>query len=245
MNSNIILGKDMAKVIIISGAGISAESGISTFRDSYGLWEKHKIEDVCTIGCLEKNRKATLDFYDLRRTELKNKEPNHAHKVISKLKEKYKNKIAVITQNVDDMFERAGCKEVIHLHGFLRELRCESCENIIDITYEKQYLNYEFCPNCNNLLRPNIVFFGEMVPKYQEMFMEFNDCEFLVVIGTSGAVINTDMFLNPDIKISILNNIEPSDYLIEELYTKVLHKKATIAIDEIAFDIENYLENLK
>lgn len=235
----------MAKVIILSGAGISAESGISTFRDSGGLWENHKIEDVCMLGCLEKNRVKTLNFYDSRRVELKDKEPNHAHKVIANLKEKYKDKIAVITQNVDDMFEKAGCVDVLHLHGFLKEVKCESCEKIVDISYEKQLNNFEVCPKCDNFLRPNIVFFGEMAPKYQDMFMEFNDCEVLVVIGTSGAVINTDMFLNPDIKLSILNNIEPSDYLMEELYTKVLHKEATKAIDEIVFDIEEFLTNGK
>lgn len=235
----------MAKVIILSGAGISAESGISTFRDSGGLWENHKIEDVCMLGCLEKNRVETLNFYDSRRVELKDKEPNHAHKVIANLKEKYKDKIAVITQNVDDMFEKAGCVDVLHLHGFLKEVKCESCENIVNISYEKQLGSFEVCPKCDNFLRPNIVFFGEMAPKYQDMFMEFNDCEVLVIIGTSGAVINTDMFLNPDIKLSILNNIEPSDYLMEELYTKVLHKEATKAIAEIAFDIEEFLTNGK
>ena len=231
----------MAKVIILSGAGISAESGISTFRDGGGLWEKHKIEDVCYAGCLEKNRKLTIDFYNARREELKDKKPNHAQKVIAKLKDKYKEQIAVITQNVDDMFEKAGCYEVLHLHGFLRELRCEKCENIVDIAYEKQDMTNKNCPKCQNHLRPNIVFFGEMAPKYQDMYKEFDDCEFFVVIGTSGAVINTDMFLNPDIKVSILNNLEPSGYLMEEVYTKVLHKKATEAIDEIAFDIEDFL----
>lgn len=235
----------MAKIIILSGAGISAESGILTFRDSGGLWENHKIEDVCMLGCLEKNRVKTLNFYDSRRVELKDKEPNHAHKVIANLKEKYKDKIAVITQNVDDMFEKAGCVDVLHLHGFLKEVKCESCENIVNISYKKQLGSFEVCPKCDNFLRPNIVFFGEMAPKYQDMFMEFNDCEVLVVIGTSGAVINTDMFLNPDIKLSILNNIEPSDYLMEELYTKVLHKEATKAIDEIVFDIEEFLTNGK
>ena len=231
----------MAKVIILSGAGISAESGISTFRDGGGLWEKHKIENVCYAGCLEKNRKLTIDFYNSRREELKDKKPNHAHKVIAKLKDKYKDQIAVITQNVDDMFEKAGCDEVLHLHGFLRELKCEKCENIVDIAYEKQDMTNENCPKCQNHLRPNIIFFGEMAPKYQDMYKEFDDCEFFVVIGTSGAVINTDMFLNPDIKVSILNNLEPSGYLMEEVYTKVLHKKATEAIDEIAFDIEDFL----
>ena len=231
----------MAKVIILSGAGISAESGISTFRDSNGLWEKYKIKDICTVGCLHKNRKATIDFYDYRRSELKDKEPNYAHKVISQLKSKYPNDIAVITQNVDDMFEKADCTDVLHLHGFLKELKCKKCNTILDIGYEKQSGNYESCSRCNKLLRPNIVFFGEQAPKYKDMYKEFMSCEVLVVMGTSGAVINADMFLNSQIKLSILNNLEPSSYINDSLYSKVLYKKVTLAIDEIADDIENYL----
>lgn len=231
----------MAKVIILSGAGISAESGISTFRNTNGLWEKYKIKDICTVGCLHKNRKATIEFYDYRRSELKDKEPNYAHKVISQLKSKYPNEIAVITQNVDDMFEKADCPDVLHLHGFLKELKCKKCNSILDIGYEKQSGNYESCSKCNKLLRPKIVFFGEQAPKYKDMYKEFKSCEVLVVIGTSGAVINTDMFLNSQIKLSILNNLEESSYINDSLYSKVLYKKATLAIDEIADDIENYL----
>jgi NAD-dependent deacetylase len=231
----------MAKVIILSGAGISAESGIPTFRESDGLWGKYKIQDVCMVGCLHKNRKATIEFYDYRRSELKDKEPNYAHKVISQLKSKYPNEIAVITQNVDDMFEKADCSDVLHLHGFLKELKCKKCNTILDIGYEKQSGNYESCSKCNKLLRPNIVFFGEHAPKYKDMYKEFKSCEVLVVIGTSGTVINTDMFLNSQIKFSVLNNLEESLYINDSLYSKVLYKKATLAIDEIADDIEKYL----
>lgn len=231
----------MAKVIIFSGAGISAESGISTFRDSDGLWENHRIEDVCKRGCLDTNREMTIKFYDMLRTGLKDKEPNHAHKVVSKLKNKYPNEISVVTQNVDDMFEKAGCDDLIHVHGFLKELRCENCNHIENIDYEAQFEKHENCPNCNNLLRPNIVFFGDDAPKYQKMYKEFDDCEVFVVIGTSGAVVNTDMFLNPDIKISIVNNLEPSFYINHEVYTKAIFKPASKAIDEIALDIEEFL----
>lgn len=231
----------MAKVVILSGAGISAESGISTFRDEDGLWENHKIEEVCTNGCLNKFREKTIKFYDMLRVGLKTKEPNHAHKIVAKLKNKYPNDIAVITQNIDDLFERANCKDVVHLHGFLKELRCENSDNILNIGYEEQFEKYENCPNCNSLLRPNIVFFGDPAPKYQDMYDELSNCEVFVVIGTSGAVINTDMFLNPKMKLSILNNLKPSRYINDRLYTKVLYTKASLAIDEIAKDIEEYL----
>ena len=231
----------MAKVIILSGAGISAESGISTFRDEDGLWENHNIEDICTSGCLDFNRENTIKFYDMLRVNLKDKEPNYAHIVVSQLKNKYPNDIAVITQNVDDMFERAGCKDILHLHGFLQELRCGKCNTILNIEYEEQFDKHENCPNCNNLLRPNIVFFGENAPKYEDMYKKFDDCEVFVVIGTSGAVIYTDMFLNPQIKLSILNNLQESPFINDSVYSKVLYKKATLAIDEIASDIEEYL----
>ena len=226
----------MAKVIILSGAGISAESGISTFRDEDGLWENHDIADICSSGCLDINRENTIKFYDMLRVNLKDKEPNHAHKVVAQLENKYPNDIAIITQNVDDMFEKAGCNDVLHLHGFLQELRCVKCKKILNIKYEEQFGKYENCPKCNKLLRPN-----ENAPNYQDMYKKFDDCEVFVVIGTSGAVIHTDMFLNPQIKLSILNNLQESQFINDSVYSKVLYKKATLAIDEIASDIEKYL----
>ena len=139
------------------------------------------------------------------------------------------------------MFEKANCKDVLHLHGFLQELRCVNCNNIVNIGYEEQIKKHETCPKCSGFLRPNIVFFAEDAPKYINMYNEFYDCEVLVVIGTSGAVINTDRLLTSKIKFSILNNLERSVFLNDSLYSKVLYKKASLAIDEIQRDIEEYL----
>ena len=233
----------MAKVIIFSGAGISAESGISTFRDTGGLWENYKIEEICSAGCLDWNYDATIEFYDKRREDIKDKEPNRAHCEIARLKKEFADEIAVITQNVDDMFEKAGCEDVLHLHGFLREVRCESCGFLDDIGYAKLSDVYDACPRCSEKLRPNVVFFGEAAPKYADMYRELDDCEMLVVIGTSGNVINTDMFLNSQIRYSILNNLEPSEAINDALYSKVLYKRATEAIDEIVGDVEEFLES--
>ena len=231
----------MAKVIIFSGAGISAESGISTFRDSDGLWENYKIEEICSAGCLEWNYDETISFYDKRRLNIQDKKPNKAHKEIKKLVDKYPDEVKIITQNVDDLFEKAGCKDVLHLHGFLREIRCEKCGFLDDIGYEKLHNAHSFCPNCKHDLRPNVVFFGEAAPKYQDLYKELDDCEMLVVIGTSGNVINTDMFLQGGISYSTLNNLEQSSAIDDNLYTKVLYKKATEAIDEIVSDVESFL----
>jgi NAD-dependent deacetylase len=232
----------MAKVIIFSGAGISAESGISTFRDSDGLWEEYKIEEICIAGCLVWNRDKTIEFYDKRREDIKDKVPNKAHIKIKELVDKYPNDIKIITQNVDDLFEKAGCKDVVHLHGFLKEIVCQKCFHIEDIGYKKLDETFSSCPKCGGDMRPNIVFFNEVAPKYQELYKELEDCEMFVVIGTSGNVINTDMLVSSGIKYSILNNLEPSDAIDDKLYSKVLYKKVTQAIDEIVCDVEEFLK---
>ena len=234
----------MAKVVVFSGAGISAESGISTFRDSGGLWENYKIEEICSAGCLDWNYDATIEFYDKRREEIADKEPNKAHKAFVALKKRYSKDVALITQNVDDLFEKAGCEDILHLHGFLREVRCEACGFLDDIGYAKLREVYaDGCPRCSHSLRPNVVFFGEAAPKYADMYKKLQDCEMLIVVGTSGNVINTDMFLNSQIKYSILNNLEPSPAIDDRLYSKVLYKKASEAVDEIVGDVEAFLEN--
>ena len=236
----------MARVMILSGAGISAESGISTFRDSGGLWDEYDVSVICQADSLEKNEDITIEFYDKRRAELQDKEPNHAHRVVAQIKEKYGSDIAVITQNVDNLFEKAGMasEDVIHLHGFMPELRCRnsSCNIVYNVGYENQESFHDgICPACGSSLRPNIVFFGEAAPMYERLNQEINDCELLVVIGTSGYVINTDT-LTQYVKRSVLNNLEPSDAINDRLYTKVLYKSATEAIDEIAQNIDDLME---
>lgn len=230
----------MARVVIFSGAGISAESGLSTFRDTGGLWEKYRIEEICTAGCLSWNRENTLTFYDARREQLNSVKPNAAHYTIAKLQEKYPNDIALITQNVDDLFERAGCKDILHLHGFLPRLRCEKCSATELIGYAKQERVFT-CKRCNGSLRPDIVFFGEPTPMYEHLYEAMEDCEFLAIIGSSGNVIAMDHFAL-HVKVSILNNLEKSDAINERVYSKVLHQKATEAVDEIVADVKVFLQ---
>lgn len=230
----------MAKVVIFSGAGISAESGLSTFRDADGLWEKYRIEEICQAGCLSWNRENTLAFYDARREQLSAVEPNAAHHAIAKLQEKYPDDIAIITQNVDDLFERAGCQNVLHLHGFLPRLRCEQCGATQIIGYTKQDRTFT-CKSCNGSLRPDIVFFGESAPMYEHLYEAMEECQFLAIIGSSGNVVAMDHFVL-HVKVSILNNLERSDAINERVYTKVLYKKATEAVDEIVGDVERFLQ---
>ncbi len=234
----------MSKVLILSGAGISAESGISTFRDSDGLWENYRIEDVCSAGCLETNGEATRKFYDARRADIKDKEPNHAHRVIAELKHQFPNDINILTQNVDNLFEKAGLKrdELIHLHGFLTELRCMSCDEVYDIGYKAQDEAFGgVCPKCSGDARPNIVFFGEAAPEYEKLTRALNECQLIVVIGTSGNVLDVTYFAQLT-EYSILNNLEKSDAIDDSYFTKVYYAKATDAIDLIAEYIEEFLQ---
>lgn len=229
------------KVVILSGAGLSASSGISTFRDEDGLWEKHDIKDICSAGCLEWNYDATINFYNQRREDIKDKLPNNAHKMCAKLKEKYPDKIEIITQNVDDLLEKAECKDVLHLHGFLKELRCISCEQIVDVEYDIQDKSNSTCSSCGSKMRPNIVFFGEAAPKYETMHKILNECGLLVVIGTSGYVIDVS-FLTQYADYAILNNLEPSEAIYDECFTKVYYEDANTAYEKIEKDIKNFIE---
>ena len=230
----------MARVVIFSGAGISAESGLSTFRDTGGLWEKYRIEEICQAGCLSWNRENTLTFYDARRAQLSDVLPNAAHEAIAKLQALYPKDIAIITQNVDDLFERAGCTDVLHLHGFLSNIRCEKCSSTQAIGYTKQDRSLT-CKACGGSLRPDIVFFGDPAPMYQYLYEAMEDCEFLIIIGSSGNVVGMDQFAL-HVKTSILNNLEKSPAIDERVYTKVLYKKATEAVDEIVADVKRFLE---
>jgi NAD-dependent deacetylase len=235
----------MAKVVVLSGAGISAESGISTFRDSDGLWENHDVKVICNYDSMQKHESKTIGFYDMLRTGLETKEPNQAHKVLAELKHQYPEDIAIITQNIDDLFEKAGLSEdeLIHLHGFLPELRCQECATLYNISYKETYdFNNGYCKECDGKLRPNIVFFGEQAPKYEDLNRELNDCEMFVVIGTSGNVIGVNHIASA-VDIAILNNLEPSYAIEERFFSKVIYDKASVAIDEIADIIEEYIDN--
>ena len=174
----------MAKVIIFSGAGISAESGISTFRDSDGLWENHRVQDVATYDAWKKNKQLVLDFYNQRRQQLLQCEPNDAHKLLVRLEEKYN--VNIITQNIDDLHERAGSTNILHLHGELFKVRSTLDEHLI---YEwKKDLNVGDKCEKGAQLRPHIVWFGEAVPMIEVAAKITQTADIFIVIGTSMVV---------------------------------------------------------
>ncbi len=231
-------------IIIFTGAGLSASSGISTFRDKNGLWENYDIREICSAGCLDWNYDKTIEFYNKRREAIKDKKPNNAHLMCKRLEDKYPKRIKIITQNVDNLLEKAKCKDVLHLHGFLEEIRCMDCAHIVNIKYDKQDSSNSFCPKCNGKMRPNVVFFGEMAPKYKIMYDLIVNCDLLVVIGTSGNVIDLSQ-LSYFSKYSILNNLERSKAINEDDFDKIYYEDANIAYKKIEKDIENFIKNGK
>lgn len=181
------------KVLFFSGAGLSAGSGIPTFRDTDGLWEKYDLDMVCNESTWKKNRKLVHEFYSSRRMALNSVKPNKAHELISQYQKDTRFDIINITQNVDDLLERAGCDNVLHVHGKLTEMKCESCGNIWDIGYV-EWTENDKCPKCDSVkgVRPNIVMFGGVALNYSKMYKAFESLstfDNVIMIGTSGSVI--------------------------------------------------------
>lgn len=170
------------KLVVFSGSGISAESGINTFRDSGGLWENYRIEDVATPQAWQKNKQLVLAFYNQRRKQVLEAVPNLAHKILCELENKFE--VVVITQNVDDLHERAGSRKVIHLHGELLKSRSTVNPNLI-YPINGWELNIGDKCELGSQLRPHIVWFGEMVPEMENAIFEVKTADIFVVIGTS------------------------------------------------------------
>jgi NAD-dependent deacetylase len=240
----------MKKVMILSGAGLSAESGIRTFRDHDGLWEEYDVMTVCSTEGWEKDRDLVTRFYNARRKDLADKEPNAAHIAIARLQEKYPGRIWNLTQNVDDLLERAGCDDVIHLHGTLRDLRCESCGHVWDIGFTEQ-TEHDCCPRCESAqVRHNVVMFGESAPMYRKIYEAVADSQLFVAIGTSGQVIDI-VPLAKEFDRSILVNPKREEYVtmfgsfdqyIDEFFTDFLQMGAVAAAEPMTEMIEAFLD---
>lgn len=175
------------KIVILTGAGISAESGIATFRGPGGLWEGHRVEDVCTPEALRSDPELVHRFYDLRRAALEQVTPNAAHEALAALDRAWTGELLIITQNVDDLHERAGTKRLLHMHGALRSALCAACGT--RSVHDGPLPPGSRCETCGApKLRPDIVFFGEMPYEMDRIGDAIGSCDLFVSIGTSGAV---------------------------------------------------------
>lgn len=178
-------GMEKKRIVVLTGAGVSAESGISTFRDSDGLWEHYRVEDVATHEAYERDPALVLDFYNQRRRQLAEVQPNEAHRQLARLEERYS--VEVITQNIDNLHERAGSSRVLHLHGELTKGRSDARPELtVDIGYSDIRLG-DLAPD-GTQLRPHIVWFGEAVPNIEPAAELCSEAEIFIVVGTSMAV---------------------------------------------------------
>ena len=171
----------MKKIVVFTGAGISAESGLGTFRDSGGLWDNYKIEDVATPDAFKKNPELVLEFYNIRRRQLLSSSPNSAHYALNKLQQNFN--LQVITQNIDDLHERSGSNNVLHLHGELRQSKSTLDNKLYEIEGTELTLG-DLCPN-GAQLRPNVVWFGEAVPMMDVAIEIVKTADIFIIIGTS------------------------------------------------------------
>ena len=235
-------------IMIISGAGLSAESGIRTFRDHDGLWENYDVMQVCSTQGWEADRELVTQFYNARRKDLHDKEPNKAHLALAELEKKYPSQLYNLTQNVDNLLEKAGCQEVIHLHGTLTDLRCEECGHVWDVGYSAQE-DDEACPRCeSSSVRHNVVMFGEAAPAYERIYEAISNSKLLIAIGTSGQVIDI-VPIASEFKHSILINPKREEHMstfgdryIDEHFEHFLQMGAGEAVDEMMNLIQEFMD---
>src|SRR5688572_13835118 len=223
----------MRKIVVLTGAGISAESGIKTFRDAGGLWEGHRIEDVATPEAWRRQPQVVLDFYNERRKQLLSVEPNEAHKRLVDLEEN--NNVIIITQNVDDLHERAGSTNIIHLHGELLKVRGTNNERYV-VEWKKDISLGDCCPE-GTQLRPHIVWFGEMVPMLERAVEEIADANIVMVIGSSMQVYPAASvvgFAPPDAAIFYIDPHPQINYeLAMRVGLEVIAKPATVGVNDV------------
>ncbi len=178
---------DIHNIVILTGAGVSAESGVATFRGPGGLWEGHRVEDVCTPEALAHDPALVHAFYDARRAKLGEVQPNPAHHALARLDAEWPGELLLVTQNVDDLHERAGSTRLLHMHGELKSALCAACG--VREAWTDALPPETECPNCGMLaLRPDIVFFGEMPYQMERIEAALSQADLFVSIGTSGAV---------------------------------------------------------
>lgn len=234
----------MKKIVILSGAGISAESGISTFRDSGGLWEQHDVMDVASVAGWMKNPALVLEFYNLRRSQLEGVEPNRAHFDIAALEKDYD--VVVITQNVDNLHEKAGSSKVIHLHGELTKVRPEDSYTEADVYDESRVKDIGYSTiGIGNVdergvqYRPHIVFFGEAVPKLSDALRELVEADIMIIVGTS-------LVVQPAASLWQFTPVDCPVYVVDPEDTPIDREESVIHIkDKATTGVARAIEMLK
>lgn len=219
----------MKKIVVLTGAGISAESGIQTFRDANGLWEGHDVMEVASPIGWERNQELVLDFYNKRRKQLLKVVPNDAHKALVRLEEQFE--VEIITQNIDDLHERAGSSRVIHLHGELLKARSTFDEDLV-LDWKGDIKPGDYCEH-NHQLRPHVVWFGEAVPMFQTAAEITSSAELLIIIGTSMQVYPAAGLVDFAPGSTPIYFIDPNPMVEESGRLEVIPKKAVEGVPQL------------
>lgn len=239
------------KLICFSGAGLSADSGLKTFRGGDGLWDGHDLDQICNHFTWKSNFDRVHRFYNDRRASLKDVEPNPAHEMLASWQKRHD--AVLITQNVDNLLERAGASEVMHLHGSYEEMLCEACGHIWNIGTRFYDPYSETCPKCpcRKGVKPNVVFFHERAPRYMDMAKVIAGIErhdTLVVIGTDGAVVPIGAYAEALTCTKVLNTLGPVDgadwhkgMVDPETFDYVFYQPAAMAADHLNALIEDLM----
>lgn len=223
----------MKNIVVLTGAGMSAESGIKTFRDANGLWENHDVQEVASPEGWRKNRSLVLEFYNQRRAQLKEVQPNAAHLALAELENSHR--VQIITQNVDDLHERAGSTKVLHLHGELKKVRSSSHPQLIYHWEE----DLKIGDNCEkgSQLRPHIVWFGEAVPMIEPAVGLISEAEAIIIIGTSMQVYPAAGLVGYAPPFAPIYYIDPKPSINYELQARrnltIIEEKATIGVQQL------------
>jgi len=228
-------------IVVLTGAGVSAESGIQTFRAADGLWEQHRIEDVATPEGFMTNPALVQQFYNARRKQLLSHEiqANNAHIALAKLEQKFKGDFLLVTQNIDNLHEESGSKNVLHMHGELLKMRCRFSDQVFDIQEDITALMHCQCCNKQGSLRPHVVWFGEMPLYMDEIEAALISCDLFLSIGTSGLVYPAAGFVqqaNHYGAHTVEINLEPT--AIESAFGEHIYGKAGTLLPAL---VENYL----
>lgn len=211
------------KIIVFTGAGISAESGLKTFRAGDGLWEEYNIEDVATFAAWQKNKELVQQFYNMRRKQVMDAKPNIAHNLVAQLEKYYD--VQVITQNIDDLHERAGSKNVLHLHGEIMKVKSTVDSNLIYPTKNWELKMGELCEK-GSQLRPHIVWFGEAVPEMENATKLSEMADIFITIGTSLNVYPAANLISEAPRLIPKYLIDPGDFNLDHL-KNITHLKTT------------------
>ena len=227
------------KLVVLTGAGMSAESGLSTFRDTGGLWDQYRIDDVATPDGWRRDPQLVTDFYNQRRQQLLTVEPNEGHRLLAQLENEYD--VCIVTQNVDNLHERAGSTNVLHLHGELTKVRSTGPgEEVFELTSEKYTIRIgDKCPR-GFQLRPHIVWFGEAVPEIENAVALTENADIFLVLGTSLNVYPAAGLLNYVRKGTPVYLIDPNDVAVQRRDVTVIKKGGSEGMKDFIAILKNF-----